>query len=219
MNDALQPITFHQDTIFIVDNDGEPMVPVKPIAENIGLNWSGQFTKLSDEKERWNCLDIQTVAADGKQREMLCIPLRKINGWLMTISPSKVSPEIKDTLIAYQNECDEVLWNYWTEGTVLNHRLHPHGNIPVGMTLVDENYFESLLLTNKLQEKNSRLLEKLLEHAENQTPKRVNFSPEEDARVLELRKQGLSLREIGDEVGRCKSSIRSCLRRLGRDRS
>ena len=53
---------------------------------------------------------------------MVCLPLRKLLAWLTTISPNKVKPELRDTVIMYQNECDDVLWNYWTKGQVINHR-------------------------------------------------------------------------------------------------
>lgn len=43
----------------------------------------------------------------------------------MTINPNKVDPAIKDTIIAYQNECDDVLWSYWTQGQAVNPR-HAH---------------------------------------------------------------------------------------------
>lgn len=115
----LQPVQFHQDTIHLVEFNGNPFTPVKPLCENIGIAWQSQRTKLSAESARWNCNDIVTVAADGKEREMLCLPPRKLNGWLMTVNPRKVKPEIRDRLIQYQNECDEVLWNYWTKDDAL----------------------------------------------------------------------------------------------------
>ena len=54
------------------------------------------------------------VAQDGRQRLMTCLPLKKLFGWMMTISPNKVKPELKDTIIKYQDECDDALWNHWT---------------------------------------------------------------------------------------------------------
>lgn len=53
---------------------------------------------------------------------MLCLALRKLNGWLQTISPNKVKPEIRETVIQYQEECDDVLYEYWTNGQVTNPR-------------------------------------------------------------------------------------------------
>lgn len=40
----------------------------------------------------------------------------------MTISPNKVKPELRDTVIMYQNECDDVLWDCWTKGQAINPR-------------------------------------------------------------------------------------------------
>ena len=36
-------------------------------------------------------------------------------GWLSTISPSRVKPELRETIIFYQNEFDDVLWEHWTK--------------------------------------------------------------------------------------------------------
>ncbi|AOZ48885.1 hypothetical protein BKX93_01980 [Chromobacterium vaccinii] len=56
---------------------------------------------------------------------MLCMPLRKLAGWLMTIHPNKVKPEIRDRIVAYQNECDEALWQYWTTGMAIKPGISP----------------------------------------------------------------------------------------------
>ncbi|CRL43698.1 hypothetical protein SGGMMB4_00198 [Sodalis glossinidius str. 'morsitans'] len=53
---------------------------------------------------------------------MLCLPLRKLAGWLQTINPNKVKSEIRDKVVQYQNECDDVLYEYWTKGQVTNPR-------------------------------------------------------------------------------------------------
>lgn len=59
---------------------------------------------------------MTTVAQDGKNREMLCIPIKKLNGWLFAINPNKVRPDLKQRLEEYQEECFLALWDYWTEG-------------------------------------------------------------------------------------------------------
>ncbi|MES2041907.1 MAG: phage antirepressor N-terminal domain-containing protein [Pseudomonadota bacterium] len=57
------------------------------------------------------------VAEDGKNRDMICLPLRKLPAWLCSINPSKVKPELREKVTRYQDECDDALWNYWTQGT------------------------------------------------------------------------------------------------------
>lgn len=49
---------------------------------------------------------------------MICLALHKLAGWLHTISPNKVKAEIRDKVIQYQEECDDVLYEYWTTGEV-----------------------------------------------------------------------------------------------------
>jgi hypothetical protein len=113
----LLPVAFHGDTLYLVEHNGEPFAPMKPIAENLGLNWEAQFSKL---KTRFSATiaNIAIVAEDGKQRLMVCLPLRKLAGWLYSITPAKVAPELRAKIEAYQAECDDALWRYWTEGHV-----------------------------------------------------------------------------------------------------
>lgn len=110
-------VPFHGNNLYVVNFNGEPYVPMKPIVEGMGLAWGAQFAKL---KQRFNSSvsEIEMVAEDGKLRIMVCIALRKLSGWLHTISPNKVKPEIRDKVIKYQEECDDVLYEYWTTGEV-----------------------------------------------------------------------------------------------------
>ncbi|EBP0014161.1 hypothetical protein HX37_26410 [Salmonella enterica] len=62
------------------------------------------------------------LPGDTQRRLVICLALRKLAGWLQTISPNKVRPEIRDRVIQYQNECDDVLYDYWTKGVAVNPR-------------------------------------------------------------------------------------------------
>lgn len=118
MNAQLMPVSFHGDTVVLVGQNNEPYVAMKPIVTNMGIDWNGQRTKLVD-KFSSTVEEISTVAEDGKLRSMTCLPLRKLAAWLYTISPNKVAPELRDKIVQYQEECDEVLWNYWTKGAAV----------------------------------------------------------------------------------------------------
>lgn len=124
---SLQQITvpFHNAELYIVEHEGQPYTPMKPIVDGIGLDWKSQFVKL---KQRFasTVVEITIVANDGKERLMTCLPVKKLFGWLMTISPNKVKPELRDTVIMYQEECDDVLWDYWTKGRAINPRPKTH---------------------------------------------------------------------------------------------
>ena len=123
----LSPVTFHGDTIFCIDYQGQPFTPMKPIVENLGLDWATQFRKLKNNESRWGIVimttatrgtvtNITTVAQDGSEREMLCMPVRKLPAYLNSINPRKVAPELRAKIELYQAESDDALWNYWMHG-------------------------------------------------------------------------------------------------------
>lgn len=113
------PVNFHGDTLAMVDHDSQPFVPMKPVVENMGLDWKAQHVKLTDKFGAVMVI-ITTTGGDGKQYDMVCLPLRKIPAWLYSINPNKVNPEIRAKVIQYQEECDDVLWRYWTTGHAEN---------------------------------------------------------------------------------------------------
>ncbi|HHR5899782.1 TPA: phage antirepressor N-terminal domain-containing protein [Providencia alcalifaciens] len=109
-------VPFHGNNLYVVNYNGEPYVPMKPIVEGMGLAWGAQFIKI---KQRFGkgVSEIEIPTKTGNQ-SMICLALRKLAGWLHTISPNKVKAEIRDKVIQYQEECDDVLYEYWTTGEV-----------------------------------------------------------------------------------------------------
>ena len=122
MNNQLVEVTFRNQSVQAVQHNGSVFVAMRPISENIGLEWSGQQKKLARQGGKFSCVHIPTTGSDGKRYKMLCIPLRKLNGWLFSVNPEKVRPEIKDNLIAYQEECFEVLHDHFTKGEAAHPR-------------------------------------------------------------------------------------------------
>ncbi|CAK0742852.1 hypothetical protein CCP3SC15_1210013 [Gammaproteobacteria bacterium] len=110
---ALVPVVFQDATLFLVEHEGQPYVPMRPVVEGMGMSWQVQHRKLIDRFGS-TITEMVTVAEDGKQRSMTCLPLRKLPGWLYTIHPNKVPLSIRPKVIAYQNECDDVLWRHWS---------------------------------------------------------------------------------------------------------
>ncbi|HGX2766050.1 TPA: phage antirepressor N-terminal domain-containing protein [Escherichia coli] len=115
-------VPFNGQQIITAMAVGVAYVAMKPIVENLGMSWSTQQTKLMKQISKFNCVHMNMVAADGKLRKLLCLPLKKLNGWLFSINPEKVRADIRDKLIQYQEECFTVLHNYWTKGKAENAR-------------------------------------------------------------------------------------------------
>jgi len=79
----LEPVSFHGDTIYVVDHNSEPYAPVKPIIENMGMDWASQYVKLQGTAERF-CVVMITMQLPGDQqnRDVTCIPIRKLATFL-----------------------------------------------------------------------------------------------------------------------------------------
>ena len=85
-------------------NDPKKLVPIKPICEALGIDYARQFQKLKDDEDLGPTIGLTpTVAADGKIREMVCLPMEFIFGWLFTINPKNVKPEAQEAVMSYTN--------------------------------------------------------------------------------------------------------------------
>lgn len=111
-------VPFNGQQVLTTMAAGIAYVAMRPIVENIGLDWAAQFVKLKKQSKKFGCCDIATPSKGGIQK-MLCIPLKKLNGWLFSINPEKVRADIRDKLIQYQEECFTVLHDYWAKGAAI----------------------------------------------------------------------------------------------------
>lgn len=60
------------------------------------LRWEAQHEKLK-ANPRFSVTEIvMQLPGDSQRRSVSCLPLRKLPGWLMTIYPNKVRPEIRE---------------------------------------------------------------------------------------------------------------------------
>ncbi|ARF50042.1 hypothetical protein DSJ_12265 [Pantoea stewartii subsp. stewartii DC283] len=114
-------LPFHGQKIITAMVAGVAYVAMKPIVENIGLDWKSQYAKLVSQREKFGCGDI-TIPTKGGVQQMLCIPLKKLNGWLFSINPAKVRDAVREGLIRYQEECFTALHDYWSKGVATNPR-------------------------------------------------------------------------------------------------
>ncbi len=121
-------VPFHGADLYVVEHESQPYTPMKPIITGMGLTWHGQHAKIKANARRWGVLELRIPSSGGLQ-DMLCMPLRKLPGWLSGIEAGKVkSEEARAKVAEYQNECDDVLWQYWNDGIAINPRayaVHP----------------------------------------------------------------------------------------------
>lgn len=109
-------IEFHGHNIETFKSEGSEWVSIRSICEGMGLDVQAQHRKLQKRQDKFNYSLKAMVAQDGKTREVQCIPVKKVPGWLFTLDADRVKPEAKQSVELFQAECFDVLYDYWHGG-------------------------------------------------------------------------------------------------------
>lgn len=116
-------VPFYGDQITAVLVEGQYMVPVKPIAERLGLDWSSQLKRINRDYTLNKGMVMMTIPSDGGLQEAVCLPVRLLPGWLFTIDDSRVNEAVQPALRKYKDEMYEVMHSYLVDGVALNPRM------------------------------------------------------------------------------------------------
>lgn len=115
-------IPFHGDEILCVDENGRPRVVLKPVIENLGLDYWSQVEKL--RKRSWAATSNRQVqvSEQAQRREMLTCDVRTFLMLLATVDENRVGKDVRAKLITYQAEVADAIEAYWTQGGAINPR-------------------------------------------------------------------------------------------------
>ncbi len=104
-------IDFYGDRLLTVLVGDTPYVAIRPITDFLGIDWSSQRQRIQrDEVLVEKARLVAVIGADQKRREMFCLPIEFLPGWLFGIDTSRVRSELKEKLIRYRRECFHILW-------------------------------------------------------------------------------------------------------------
>lgn len=115
-------INFHGAKIPTFNVEGVVRVAMKTICQSIGLDWRSQRQRILRHPVLSKGVVIITTPSKGGLQKSLTLPLTKLNGWLFGVDASRVKPEVRSKLVEYQEECFEVLSDYWQKGQANNPR-------------------------------------------------------------------------------------------------
>lgn len=106
-------VDFYGDELIAVLINREPYVPVRPICDYLGVSWAGQRERMLRDAVLSEVVStVRVTRTEGERevsRELLCLPLKYLNGWLFGINANRVKPELKEKLTQYQRECYDIL--------------------------------------------------------------------------------------------------------------
>lgn len=131
-------LEFNGKRIATLRQDGEWWVAVKPICEALEIQFNHQHQRiLNDPILGELSRKHKIVAADSKERNMVCLPEKYVYGWLFGINSDS------QELLNYKRQCYEVLFE------------HFHGALTGRVKLLEER----LDINQKIRDKQA-LLEK-----------------------------------------------------------
>jgi len=114
---STQTISFNNQSLITVEQNGNHYVAMKPICENIGIQWESQYNRIRRDDVLNSVIFIMNMTgSDRKNYQMICLPIEYLNGWLFGIDINRCKPEIRNTLIKYKKECYQALHDYWFNG-------------------------------------------------------------------------------------------------------
>ena len=112
ITDLIDYVAFRGERLTLVWQNEEAYVAIRPICEQLGLNWKSQHRKLAGAQNGWTCGHMTTTGADGKRYDMTCLHVVELPLWLASISPTRIHAGLRETLIAYRKECAIALFNH-----------------------------------------------------------------------------------------------------------
>ena len=118
---AISKVPFYGNEIVVIEKNGEQYVGMKPIVKALGLDWSQQVKNIKNDPVLSTVMGLAPMTGeDGKQYQMLCIPLKYLNGWLFKVPASRYTGKKREAIIRYQKECYSALYEYFQNGAAIN---------------------------------------------------------------------------------------------------
>lgn len=149
------------NNVDIVSTSDEQLVAIKLICEALGIDYKVQWQKIKDDEDLSSTMVLSTtVGADGKERDMCCLLIEFIYGWLFTINPKNVKPESQEAVRKYRMLCYRTLYQHFTGNYK---RVNEQNKVEITLLeqLADYNQQKEVLTKSITETK--RKLEKLRE--------------------------------------------------------
>lgn len=108
MNNLEKFLEFNGKRLAVLNADGQWWIAIKPICEALEIKYESQFERIQNHKILGQLFRKQgMVAADGRLREMACLPEKYVYGWLFSINSDSLE------LIEYQQKCYDILFDHF----------------------------------------------------------------------------------------------------------
>jgi len=153
------------DLQVIREQSGRILVAMKPIVDALGFDWKNQYRNITEDPVLNSVMVITTTTgADGKQYEMVCLPLDYLNGWLFKINANRYKNDYRyEIIIRYQRECYRVLADHFLlNRKQIDHDTNIENTIKHAIEIMPFNLYVERAMENILLPTMLSVLTKLL---------------------------------------------------------
>lgn len=116
-NAQLGTVEFLGKPLTVITTDSQLLVAMRPICEGIGLDWKSQYERIKRDEVLSTSMVVMTtqMPGDDQKRQVTCLPLSMLNGWLFGVDSKRCKPFIRQALVRYKFECYDALAAYWQQ--------------------------------------------------------------------------------------------------------
>ena len=110
----LEQISFHGDLLWAGREGDEVLVALKPICQNLTLQWHGQLERAKRDAILAKGIRVIRIPSPGGEQETICLTLSLIAGWLFGIDDRRIKdPDIRAKVLDYKHQCHDVLYKHF----------------------------------------------------------------------------------------------------------
>lgn len=103
---------------------GQPVVLAKELVDNLGLSWTDQIKRISNNPLFDSRRISVKIPGDDQVRQVIAIPLSRVSTYLASINVRKIPPaksivirgvevSVREHVTRYQLQCADVLYDFW----------------------------------------------------------------------------------------------------------
>jgi hypothetical protein len=115
MSDRFEIIPFEDRTILTVRTTGDGIhVVMKPIVEALGLAWNAQLERIKRHPVIGKGMRVTRIPSAGGVQDATTLELEQFHGWLLTLSPDRITDgEKREIIIQYQERAFRVIFEHF----------------------------------------------------------------------------------------------------------
>jgi P22_AR N-terminal domain len=108
----LTKVPFHGTELLVVagPTPAETLVVMKPVIDGMGLSWPAQLKKIKAHPVLSKGMAIIAIPSSGGVQDAVAMRLDRLHFWMATVNAAKVSRELREGVVLFQEECADALF-------------------------------------------------------------------------------------------------------------